>query len=177
MEVGGSSGSRDGREASLSPPCGTMAMLPIWMRRSRGNANAAMIQSAAIPYKNEDGSLRVMLVTSRTQRRWILPKGKIGRRMLPSSSAEREAFEEAGVLGRLSREPIGIYRQGERLPTAIDDGVPVQAYALEGIEELAVWKEMHLRERRWFPIKAALRAVHDPELRKILRSFKQTIKR
>lgn len=136
-----------------------------------------MIQSAAIPYKMEDGSLRVMLVTSRTRHRWILPKGKVGRRMLASRSAEREAFEEAGVLGRLSKEPIGVYLQGERLPMAIDDGIPVQAYALEVLEELPVWKEMQFRERRWFPIKAALRAVHDPEMRKILRSFKQTIKR
>jgi 8-oxo-dGTP pyrophosphatase MutT (NUDIX family) len=136
-----------------------------------------MMQSAAIPYQIEDGSLRVMLVTSRTRRRWILPKGKIGRRMLASRSAEREAFEEAGVLGRLSNEPIGIYLQGERLPTKIADGVPVQAYALEVVDELPAWKEMHLRERRWFPIKAALRAVHDPELRKILRSFGQSIKR
>jgi 8-oxo-dGTP pyrophosphatase MutT (NUDIX family) len=136
-----------------------------------------MDQSAAIPFKNDDGTLCVMLVTSRTRRRWILPKGKIGRRMLPSRSAEREAFEEAGVLGRLSKEPIGVYVQGERLPTAIDDGVPVQAYALEVIEELPVWKEMHFRERRWFPIKSALRVVRDPELRKILRSFKRTMKR
>jgi len=72
-----------------------------------GSSSVAMKQSASIPYRIDQGRLRVLLVTSRTRRRWILPKGKVAPRMLPGRSAEREAFEEAGVLGRLAKDPIG----------------------------------------------------------------------
>lgn len=49
----------------------------------------------------------MLLVTSRTRRRWILPKGKIARGLMASCSAECEAYEEAGVTGRIASEPIG----------------------------------------------------------------------
>lgn len=136
-----------------------------------------MKQSASIPYRIEQGGLRVLLVTSRTRRRWILPKGKVAPRMLPGRSAEREAFEEAGVLGRLAKDPIGSYRQGDQIQDMLDDGVIVEAYALEVVDELPAWREMHFRERRWFSVKDALRVVRDPEIRSILQTFKRSMKR
>jgi 8-oxo-dGTP pyrophosphatase MutT (NUDIX family) len=96
--------------------------------------------------------------------------------MLPGRSAEREAFEEAGVLGRITKDPIGSYRQGDHIPDMPEDGVIV-AYALEVVDELPAWREMHFRERRWFSVKDALRAVRDPEIRSILQTFKRSMKR
>jgi 8-oxo-dGTP pyrophosphatase MutT (NUDIX family) len=97
--------------------------------------------------------------------------------MLPGRSAEREAFEEAGGLGRLAREPIGSYRQGDHIPDMLEDGVIVGAFALEVVDELSEWREMHSRERRWFSLKDALRVVRDPEIRSILQTFKRSMKR
>ncbi|WP_223799742.1 NUDIX hydrolase [Sphingomonas nostoxanthinifaciens] len=131
-----------------------------------------MLQSAAIPYRIDDaGGVSLLLIRSRTRRRWIIPKGKIGARLLPSRSAEREAFEEAGVLGRIGHEPIGSYRQpaGNRAP--LGESLLVQAYPLEVVDELSVWQEMHQRERRWFTVKEALRAVTDPEIKTLIRIF------
>lgn len=126
-------------------------------------------QSAAIPYKVDDrGELLLLLVTSRRSRRWIIPKGKIKPRTSPSRSAQHEAFEEAGVLGRIGSEPAGTYRQGD---AGIGTSLLVQAFALEVTDELPVWDEMHLRKRRWFKLKGALRAVDDPEIRALLREF------
>jgi len=130
-----------------------------------------MLQSAAIPYRVDDtGELSILLVRSRTRRRWILPKGKIGSRLLASRSAEREAFEEAGVLGRIDPIPVGSYKQQTAGPV---ETVTVQAYALEVIDELESWPEMDQRERRWFTVKQALRAVRDPEIRKVIRTFRR----
>jgi 8-oxo-dGTP pyrophosphatase MutT (NUDIX family) len=132
-----------------------------------------MLQSAAIPYRVSDaGEILVLLVRSKTRRRWIIPKGKIGPRMLASRSAEREAFEEAGVIGRIDKEPIGTYRQesGSNIPAG--ESLLVQAFPLLVIDELPVWQEMHQRERGWFTIKEALRSVHDAEIRGILRVFR-----
>jgi len=55
------------------------------------------MQSAALPYRYvTKDKIEVLLITSRTQQRWILPKGKIAFGMLPHRSAAREAMEEAG---------------------------------------------------------------------------------
>jgi len=58
-----------------------------------------------------------------------------------------------------------------------EDGVIVEAYALEVVDELQAWREMHIRERRWFSVKDALRVVRDPEIRSILQTFKRSMKR
>lgn len=47
-------------------------------KKDKGHAKIRN-QVAALPlFKNEDGSLRVMLITSRRTRRWIVPKGWTG---------------------------------------------------------------------------------------------------
>lgn len=136
-----------------------------------------MLQSAAIPYRIDSaGGISLLLIRSRTRRRWIIPKGNIGPRLLPSRSAEREAFEEAGVLGRISHEPIGSYRQPAGAHVALGDSIIIQAYPLEVVDELPVWQEMHQRERRWFTVKEALRAVSDPEIKSLIRIFRSYVR-
>ena len=57
------------------------------------------VQYAALPYRTSEASgVEVLLVTSRTTRRWIIPKGWPKRGMPPYDTAAREAFEEAGVV-------------------------------------------------------------------------------
>ena len=56
-----------------------------------------------------NSQLEIMLVTSRGTRRWIIPKGWPKRGMLPYDTAAKEAFEEAGVIGKVSKRPIGSY--------------------------------------------------------------------
>jgi 8-oxo-dGTP pyrophosphatase MutT (NUDIX family) len=134
---------------------------------------AAATQVAALPYRrNETGDLSVLLVTSRTRRRWIIPKGKVPSGMLPSRAAEREAFEEAGVLGRIEKQPLTSYWQGG------DGGLLgkpflVQAFAMEVRDELSAWLEMRHRERRWFSVDDAVRMVRNREIRRTLRLFAQ----
>lgn len=64
-------------------------------------AIASHVQYAALPYR-VDGSARteIMLITSRERRRWIIPKGWPHKGRAPHRSAAREAFEEAGVVGK-----------------------------------------------------------------------------
>jgi 8-oxo-dGTP pyrophosphatase MutT (NUDIX family) len=56
-----------------------------------------------------------MLVTSRETRRWIIPKGWPKKGKSPHRSAAREAFEEAGVLGAVGRQPVGSFSYEKRL--------------------------------------------------------------
>jgi phosphohistidine phosphatase len=68
-------------------------------------------QSGVIPYIIEDKKVKVMLITSRKGKKWIIPKGVIEPKMTPWESAEKEAFEEAGIKGRIYRSKITGYVQ------------------------------------------------------------------
>ncbi len=72
-------------------------------------------QCAALPLAVRDGETQVMLVTSRETRRWVLPKGWEEPSSTPHEQAAREAFEEAGLVGKVEREPIGHYSYIKRL--------------------------------------------------------------
>jgi 8-oxo-dGTP pyrophosphatase MutT (NUDIX family) len=62
---------------------------------------ARRLQYGALPYRvSSEERAEFMLVTSRETRRWIIPKGWQKRGKSPHGSAAREAFEEAGVVGR-----------------------------------------------------------------------------
>ena len=72
--------------------------------------SSRQIQYAALPYRAKGKSqLEIMLVTSRGTRRWIIPKGWPKRGMPPYDTAAKEAFEEAGVIGKVRKRPIGSY--------------------------------------------------------------------
>ncbi|MBX9885933.1 MAG: DUF47 domain-containing protein, partial [Novosphingobium sp.] len=67
-----------------------------------------------MPYRFEevstDTQVRLMLVTSRETKRWVIPKGNLSASMLPHLSAAREAEEEAGVAGAVFPTPFGSFR-------------------------------------------------------------------
>ncbi|MCF7791968.1 MAG: NUDIX domain-containing protein [Victivallales bacterium] len=68
-------------------------------------------QSGVIPYTIEDEQIKVMLITSKKKKKWIIPKGIIEPEMSPRDSAAKEAYEEAGITGRVFKEEITNYIQ------------------------------------------------------------------
>ena len=67
-------------------------------------------QVAALPVRrSHDGSLSVLLVTSRRTRRWVIPKGWPWPDCAEHVAATEEAREEAGVLGVAQPESFGCY--------------------------------------------------------------------
>ncbi|WP_449397218.1 NUDIX hydrolase [Devosia riboflavina] len=126
-------------------------------------------QVAALPWRVElDGKLRVLLVTSRTNGKWMLPKGWPMRGKSDPQSALIEAQEEAGIEGEVSRLPIGSYRYTK----FFDDGstTPSQAmiYPVRVTAVNATWDEMNDRERRWVRPRKAARLVFEPDLSRFL---------
>ena len=67
-------------------------------------------QSGVIPYKIENNELKVLLITSRKGKKWKIPKGIVEPALSPSDSAAKEAFEEAGILGKVDKAEIGSYK-------------------------------------------------------------------
>ncbi len=128
-------------------------------------------QVAAVPFRRKtDGSIEVMLVTSRQTQRFILPKGwpmpgKSGRK-----AATIEAKEEAGVLGKTLKQPAGSYSYWKRLETNFAR-VNVTVYLLAVSEELADWSEAATRQRAWLNVEDAATLIDEPELATLLRTL------
>ncbi|MER8404165.1 NUDIX hydrolase [Mesorhizobium sp. M0598] len=129
-------------------------------------------QVAAIPFRlNGHGGVEVMLVTSRTTRRFIVPKGWPMKGKSGRKAATIEAQEEAGVLGKTLKQPAGTYSYWKRLANRFVR-VDVVVYLLEVTEELADWQEARRRQRAWLaPADAAL-LIDEPDLSALVRNIR-----
>ena len=120
-------------------------------------------QSAVIPYRFREGQLEILLITSRNNKRWIIPKGIIEPNMTPEDSGAQEALEEAGVKGRVSTKLMGSYTYQKWGTTC-----RVKIFTLE-VETIYIdWLEASFRKRQWFSLSEAIRLVQEEEVRKIL---------
>jgi 8-oxo-dGTP pyrophosphatase MutT (NUDIX family) len=134
---------------------------------------ASRLQYGALPYRfRPDGSVEILLVTTRRTRRWIIPKGWKIKGKKPAKSAAQEAFEEAGVRGTVSEKPIGRFVYDKWLD---DHGVAapceVRVFPLLVKRQEATWRECQEREIRWVDRSAALQLVEEAGLREIIEEF------
>lgn len=124
-------------------------------------------QVAALPVKGKPGSYRVLLVTSRESRRWIIPKGWPMKGRKDHEAAAKEALEEAGVTGRIHKHPMGAYTYEKRTLEGTEH-VRVMVYMLEVEKESRHWPEKAERERAWVTTKEAAQRVDEPGLTDII---------
>jgi 8-oxo-dGTP pyrophosphatase MutT (NUDIX family) len=128
-------------------------------------------QIGALPVRHKsDGSLEVLLVTTRETRRWVIPKGWPWPNTADHLSAAGEAYEEAGVVGEPSPRSIGSYVYGKRRSDGV---VPVRVtvYPIDVKEELESWPEQHQRQRAWFSVTEAAAAVEEPDLSALIQGL------
>jgi 8-oxo-dGTP pyrophosphatase MutT (NUDIX family) len=128
-------------------------------------------QYAALPFMLKNGRPRVMLVTSRGRGRWIIPKGWPEKQLRPHASAAKEAYEEAGILGKIDERSIGSYRYEKRGPSGETATFEVTAYLLEVERELRDWPEKGQRRKRWLAPAKAARLVAEEGLGLLLLQF------
>ncbi|OQV22913.1 putative Diphosphoinositol polyphosphate phosphohydrolase 1 [Hypsibius exemplaris] len=103
-------------------------------------------------------SLEVLLVSSsRSRERWVVPGGGIEPNESPSEAAQREVREEAGVRGQVQRF-LGVFENPEsRNRTTV--------FLLFVTEELDSWDDVKIgRQRRWFSADEARQnlSLHKP---------------
>jgi len=66
-------------------------------------------QYGAVCWRLHRGRVEVLLVTSRDTGRWIIPKGWPIDGLSPAGTAQREAWEEAGVEGEVIEDGLGVF--------------------------------------------------------------------
>ena len=116
----------------------------------------------------------ILVITSLTSQRWIIPKGWLEADMTPPQAAEREAFEEAGVIGMVAARPRGSFhylkgrKDGGGTPCRVD------VFDLHVTGQKDDWPEKGRRRMAWLtPAEAATR-VSEPGLRQMLRAFRKS---
>lgn len=128
-------------------------------------------QVAALPFRlDAKGRIKVMLVTSRETRRFIVPKGWPMKGKSRRKAATIEAEEEAGVTGKALREPLGNYSYWKRL-TAEFVRVDVTVYLLAVSDEHLDWREAKSRQRAWLSPGDAAILIDEPELATMVKAL------
>lgn len=86
------------------------------------------VQAGALPWRcNGHDGVEVLLITSRETGRWVIPKGWPIKGLKAPQTAAREAFEEAGVEGEVTKK-LGAYHYDKRLPGGRQQQVQVVLY-------------------------------------------------
>jgi 8-oxo-dGTP pyrophosphatase MutT (NUDIX family) len=132
--------------------------------------HGAALQYAALPYRMGDG-LEILLITSRDTGRWVLPKGWPMKGKTPPATAAREAFEEAGVKGKIGGSAIGRYSYGKRLSNGVVLACTVEVYPLAVERQLKRWPERGQRTHGWFSPSDAADLVEEAELASLIAAF------
>ncbi|MCI5073775.1 NUDIX hydrolase [Oricola sp.] len=134
-------------------------------------ARPPRVQYGALPWRIADGTLEVLLLTSRGTGRWVIPKGWPHHSMSAAQSAAQEAFEEAGIKGRVTRDAIGTYRYDKLRDGGAAVECVVYVHALHVTRQLDDWPEKGQRDMQWFARATAAEHVQEPELRDLIVSY------
>ena len=107
---------------------------------------------------------RICLITSSNGKHWLVPKGHLEHGEKLSETARQEAWEEAGLIGALRRQPVGSYHYQKCGQT-----FHVTVFFMEVTAAADEWPEEARRVRRWVPAERALAHIGHNGLRRLLR--------
>lgn len=132
-------------------------------------------QYAALCYrfKKKTGELEMLLMTSRDTGRWVIPKGWPMSGKLSHEVAAREAYEEAGVRGKVEATSLGFFTYPKVMKDGLTVPCKVQVYPLAVTELAKNFKEKGERTLEWVSCNEAVRRVREPELRDLILGFQQ----
>lgn len=128
-------------------------------------------QFAALCYRMKKGKPEILLITSRRSGRWIVPKGWPVDGMTPSQSALTEAWEEAGVIGKIHNVSLGLFSYLKQVSADTELPCVAVVYPVKVKSLSTKFPEAGQRKRKWFSPKRAAELVSELELADIIRKF------
>ena len=131
-----------------------------------------MVQTAIIPWRNTNNYEEVLLISTRIlsagqKKQWIIPQGNVEPWQTPVEAGENEAWEEAGVKGRIEKSPITFFTYNNQ-----NIQHKVFYYPLEVIEQSSDWPEKNERSRIWLNIIEVDKKIKNEKLRRVFKNFK-----
>ncbi len=137
---------------------------------------AVLHQVAALPFRiGTSGTAEILVITSRETSRFVIPKGWPKKSVPHYKSAAREAFEEAGLVGKVKQKPIGAYSYWKRLDGHFER-VNVDVYPIEVRDHRDIWPEKGQRKMAWLSVEDAASLIEEPDLSELIRAFKPKLK-
>jgi 8-oxo-dGTP pyrophosphatase MutT (NUDIX family) len=115
--------------------------------------NRKIDQVAAVCYRVRRGKIEFLLVQTRGSRRWTFPKGGAEAGLTHAQAAAIEAFEEAGVHGRIEEASFVQYFSRQSSRRSGVKYLAVSAHLCE-VSRLCTPKEAN-RNRTWFSVAEA----------------------
>lgn len=119
-------------------------------------------QVAVLPFVVIGEEAKVLLLTSRSRGRWILPKGWPEKDVPLNATAMTEAMEEAGLAGQVADRAIGAYTYKKRMKGGYEVTSHVSVYPMQVTHHFLDWPEKHQRRLGWFSLKKAQKLLDDP---------------
>lgn len=141
--------------------------------KKRSARPAVRVQYGALPYRfTPMAALEILVVTTRQSRRWIVPKGWPIKRLAASKAAAREAFEEAGVRGKIGARAIGNFRYRKAADeSGAEADCEVKVFPLLVKRQSATWPEFGQRVVQWVDPEKAISLIREPELKSMVEKF------
>ncbi len=97
---------------------------------------------------------------------WVLPQGGVEPGQTPAEAAAAEAWEEAGVEGKVESGPFMFYEY------EIGSGwCRVSVFRMRVEHEAGQWPERGERSRRWLPWRESISIISGETLRDVLTRF------
>ena len=123
-------------------------------------------QASALPFRIYKNKLQFLIITSRSGKKWIIPKGIIESGDTDRYTALKETQEEAGVSGKVLQNSIGsyVYEKWNSICT-------VTIFPLKVTKVHDQWDESGFRKRRWVSAKRAVKKVEPKELADLIKRF------
>jgi 8-oxo-dGTP pyrophosphatase MutT (NUDIX family) len=145
--------------------------------RRRKIKPALRIQYAALPHRfTPTAAFEILLVTTRRSKRWIIPKGWPIKGLRPAKSAAREAFEEAGVRGKIGAKSIGLFKYNKLLDEqGIEVSCEVKVFPLLVKRQSDSWPELEQRLVQWVDSAKAVSLIEERQLKKLVAAFAKRI--
>lgn len=135
----------------------------LWKRPERA-------QLAALCYREIVNGKEILLITSRKNHRYIIPKGWPMADKSDADTAAQEAFEEAGIVGNISQTPLGDYHSYKSLGKGLKVKTRVIVFPLKVSKQKDDFPEKGQRKYVWLPIKQAAEKCDDIGLENFLYS-------
>lgn len=123
-----------------------------------------------IPFQVTDDGIALLFVTSRRRGRWVLPKGGVEAGESHKKACKREAFEEAGIEGKVLTDfPVTVVI--DRSERGGADQVPVTFYPMRVKQQADTWPESDLRDRRWVALADAGSVADHADYQQVIALF------
>lgn len=131
------------------------------------------LQIGALCFRDTSRGCEVLLITSRRGKRWILPKGNPINGFSNAETALQEAFEEAGVRGKISQRPIGRVQTTKNNGNGFRIKIDLIVYELEVSSQEPNFPEKDQRKIVWLPVQEAIKRCDDISISFLLKSWVQ----